>query len=166
MVYMMEGCTVKWVSSECWAPNTSYYTSKRCMITSPMTSLSMCKRPVGGPLPRSRNAKFATRDLNRGVVKSTNINTDLFVLNFGMNITYIYTTLSLQFWPSMIYSSSPVRSEFGERWPWFSEWSEFPWSLPHLGILGAKVIETWTHSTKFQKLVYWCILWIQILNIQ
>ena len=121
MAYMMEGCTVKWVSFEHWELNTSCYTSTRCVITSPMTSLLMCKKPAGGPLPRSRNAKFATRDLDRGVVKSATINTNLFLLNFGIHITYIYTTPYLQFWPPTIHSSCPARSEFGEGWPWLSD---------------------------------------------
>ena len=117
MVYMMEGCTVKWVSSGHWESDTSCYTSKTCVITSPMTSLLMYKKPAGGHLPHSRNTKFATRDLDRGVVKSININTDLFVLNFGVRITYIYTTLHLRFWPPTIHTSRPARGEFGEPWP-------------------------------------------------
>ena len=89
MVHMMERCTVTWVSPGSWELNTPCYTYKRCVIRSSMTSLSMGKKPEGGPLPHSRNAKFATRDLDRGVVKSTNINTDLFVVYFCICITYI-----------------------------------------------------------------------------
>ena len=89
MVHMMEGCTVPWVSPGSWELNTLYYIYKRCVVTSPMTSLLMCKKLEGGPLPHSRNAKFVTQDLDRGVVKLTNINTDLFIVYFCIHITYI-----------------------------------------------------------------------------
>ena len=89
MVHRREGCAVKWASSEHRELNASYYTIKRHISMSPMTSLVRYKRPVGGPLLRYRNAHCATRSLDRGVVRWTNINTDLCAPNFGIYFTYI-----------------------------------------------------------------------------
>ena len=50
--------------------------------------------------------------------------------------------------------------------PRLTESNIFTRSLPHLEILGAKVIGTRTHNTKMKKLVYWCTIWPQIMYIK
>ena len=67
----------------------SYHTVKICGIAPTMMSLLSCKEPDGGPLLCFQNVHLSTPDLNRWVTRGININTYLFILNFGVYFIYI-----------------------------------------------------------------------------
>jgi len=83
--------------SGCQELYTPYYTLKLCRITLPVAYLLTYKKPESGPPPRRRDTLLTTRRVARRVASRTNINIALYILNFCIHITYIYTTLYLQF---------------------------------------------------------------------
>jgi len=147
MRHQGEGWAQKWTSSGYQELYTPYYTIKLCSITLPVAYLLTYKKPESDPLSHCRNTLLKTRRVARGVARRTNMNTNLFVLNFCIHVIYIYTSLYLWLQAIQAYSACPVEGDSGQRWPQI-QWSKFPRSLPHLGIMGAKAIGTRTHRTK------------------
>ena len=81
---------------------------------------------------------------NVTVVKRIKTNTDLFILNLCIHITYVNVNDYLQLQTSRAYILCPVAIEFEEREPQACS-PVFPRSLPHLEFLGANVIRTRFH---------------------
>jgi hypothetical protein len=145
----------------------SYCTVKTRVITSRITYLLTRIKPAGEPLPCSRYTLLRTRGVGRWVVWGVSTNIDLFVPNFCTHIIYIYSNSYLQFQASRTCISCPVASKSREQQPRIQPRS-FPRSLPHLGILGAKLIETRTQlkNLKTRLLVYPIVInYIHIINI-
>jgi hypothetical protein len=147
MIFKGEASALKGMSSGRWEFHVSYYIIKTRVITSNTTYLSGRTKPAGRPLPRSRYALSRTRGLDRGAAGRIVIYTDLFGLNFYIHFIHSYIRLRLQLQTTRTCMACPVKGEFGERWPQ-TERPEFPRLLPHLGILGAKVIGTRTRGIK------------------
>ena len=124
-------------------------------ITLPRSSLFFCKKPGIGPLLRSCNVHLSTPDPERGVVLRTNINTNFFVLNFCTYIKYIGANSYLQLQANQRCIPFPVASAFEGRQCEASH-QEFPRSLPHLGVLGANVIETRTQDERLKTRLLSC----------
>jgi len=91
-----EGCAQKETSSGCQELYTPYYTIQLCSITLPVAYLLTHKKTESGTLPHHRDTLLTTRRVARRVARWTNINIALYILNFCIHITYIYTTLYLQ----------------------------------------------------------------------
>jgi len=95
MTHMGEGYAPKRVNFACQGLCIWYYIIKTCSITLPIAYPLTCKKPEDGPLPRCRYTLLKTRRVARWMVRRTNINIDLFVLNFCIHIIYIYNSLYL-----------------------------------------------------------------------
>ena len=78
MIYKGEGYALKQTCFECQEFSRSYYTLKRCNITSPMMDLPSCKKPKGGPLLHSQDALLGVPDQTRGVVRVTKTDQDIY----------------------------------------------------------------------------------------
>ena len=76
-----------------------------------MTYLLSRIKPAGDPLAYSRYTLSKTRGVDGRVVRVINTNTDLFVLNSGKYIIYIYINNYLQSQASWMRISWPATSE-------------------------------------------------------
>ena len=141
MTHKVEGCAPKRMSFGCQELYISYYTIQICSIKLPIVYLLTCKKPESGPLPHCRDTLLKTRQVARRVVRRTNINTDLFVLNFCIHIIYIYASLYLRYQAIRACSTCPVEGDSGSDGPRSSDRSshdrcrilEF-WALKRSGL--------------------------------
>ena len=92
---------------------TSYHAVKTLGITSPITSLSSCKKPISAPLPHSWNVNLSNAYLNERVVWGINITTDFLALKFYVYFIHIYKSRFLHLQLNQASSTCPVKDEFG-----------------------------------------------------
>ena len=147
MIYRRGECASEQVDFGCQELYTLYYTVKMYVITSHMIYILSHTKSVAGLPSHSWYTLLKTRGVDKWMVLRISTNTDLFTLNFCTHIIYIYTNNYPQLQATQTCISCPVASESREHWP-ETQPTEFPRSLPHLGILGAKVIGTQTHKTE------------------